>query len=337
MFNLSTVSANTLKVNFAPYLLDIVLVKEIDPVKHKATVKNGVLQITLYKKESEIWGALIVEASKDVLEVAKKEAIQQQSNLNESLEHQRHERKMAEEKHSLRKQMKLEEMERNRVENMKLEEKTAAEKEVYEAFADMQKKESSLKPVVAPPVKAAATSSNATAVAGKAYSNTIDSFLDCDDIDDDVMYTDKHPRVEELEEIPEEDEGADDDSNLQRSSNRTGLVQINHASNSAIDAADYEEEVRYIPPPRSTGLSENAEQKIGISFTSRVFPTPMRESKAAEEEDWVAKNRRHIKNHGVLGKRKFYFLFGLCSATIKNVGARETSLFVSHVMCNMQQ
>mmetsp|Transcript_33337 Transcript_33337/g.72102 ORF Transcript_33337/g.72102 Transcript_33337/m.72102 type:complete len:811 (+) Transcript_33337:99-2531(+) len=63
-----------------------------------------------------------------------------------------------------------------------------------------------------------------------------------------------------------------------------------------------EEEVRYVPPPRSGGLSTCADQKVDIRFTPRVFPTPMRESKAAEEEDWVAKNRRHLKNHGVLGK-----------------------------------
>ncbi len=46
----------------------------------------------------------------------------------------------------------------------------------------------------------------------------------------------------------------------------------------------------------------SAASPAGISFTPRVFPTPMRESKAAEEEDWVAKNRKHLKRHGVLGK-----------------------------------
>lgn len=40
---------------------------------------------------------------------------------------------------------------------------------------------------------------------------------------------------------------------------------------------------------------------MDIQFTPRVFPTPMRESKIAEEDDWIAKNRRHLKKHGVLG------------------------------------
>ena len=41
--------------------------------------------------------------------------------------------------------------------------------------------------------------------------------------------------------------------------------------------------------------------KVDVQFTPRVFPTPMRESKIAEEDDWIAKNRRHLKKHGVLG------------------------------------
>ena len=41
--------------------------------------------------------------------------------------------------------------------------------------------------------------------------------------------------------------------------------------------------------------------KVEIQFTPRIFPTPMRESKLAEEEDWITKNRRHLKKHGVLG------------------------------------
>lgn len=282
-------SATTLKVNFSPYLLDIVLLKEIDPIKHKATVKDGVLQITLYKKESELWGTLVIEGSKEEIEGARKEASVQQSSLNENLELQRHERKMAEEKHSLRKQMKLEELERTRVENLKLEEKTAAESEVYEAFAELQRKEHALKPVApvripTPPV----------AVPQRAHT-TMDSFLDCDDIDEGATYK-KSTRVEELDELP--DDTDEDYEFVQKQALITHEVQYE------------EEEVRYIPPPRSKGLSENADQKIGISFTPRVFPTPMRESKAAEEEDWVAKNRRHIKNHGVLGKRKTSLFIG---------------------------
>jgi dyslexia susceptibility 1 candidate gene 1 protein len=36
---------------------------------------------------------------------------------------------------------------------------------------------------------------------------------------------------------------------------------------------------------------------VKFNFTPRIFPTPMRESKACEEEDWVAKNRTHLRRN----------------------------------------
>ena len=40
------------------------------------------------------------------------------------------------------------------------------------------------------------------------------------------------------------------------------------------------------PPPRQSG-------RIKLNFT-RYFKTPMRESKRAEEEDWLVRNRKHL-------------------------------------------
>ncbi|GMF40917.1 unnamed protein product [Phytophthora fragariaefolia] len=54
-----------------------------------------------------------------------------------------------------------------------------------------------------------------------------------------------------------------------------------------------------IPPPRECIQSE-------IRFTPRVFPTPSRESKAAEEEDWLLKNRKHINKHQGLNRTSEY-------------------------------
>lgn len=48
--------------------------------------------------------------------------------------------------------------------------------------------------------------------------------------------------------------------------------------------------VKRIPAPREKLQSE-------IQFTPRAFPTPSRESKAAEEEDWLLKNRKHLNKH----------------------------------------
>lgn len=54
-----------------------------------------------------------------------------------------------------------------------------------------------------------------------------------------------------------------------------------------------------MPPPRASLKSE-------IQFTPRVFPTPSRESKAAEEEDWLLKNRKHLKKHKGLNHSAAY-------------------------------
>ena len=67
----------------------------------------------------------------------------------------------------------------------------------------------------------------------------------------------------------------------------------------AMSEPEEEEDVKYIPPPRDAGGAGN---KVNIRFTPRHFPTPMRESKLAEEEDWIAKNRKHLKKHGILAK-----------------------------------
>jgi hypothetical protein len=67
------------------------------------------------------------------------------------------------------------------------------------------------------------------------------------------------------------------------------------------DQADSPEmqEAAELPPPRECVQAE-------IRFTPRVFPTPSRESKAAEEEDWLLKNRKHIKKHQGLNRTSEY-------------------------------
>ena len=49
-----------------------------------------------------------------------------------------------------------------------------------------------------------------------------------------------------------------------------------------------EEEIRYVPAPRSAS-------RFLVDFTTRVFPTPMRESTREEEEDWLLRNGKHVK------------------------------------------
>ena len=328
-------SASTIKVNFSPYLLDIVLFKEINSLKHKAAVKDGQLNITLYKKDIGIWGALVATGDSMTLAVVKQEALAAQASLDQQLELQRKDRKIDEEKHALRKQMKLDEIERNLVDSLKQEEKETAEKEVYEAFAELSRKqESSSKAITAGHSSTAIDKGHNNVqkkkIPDSSSSSSIDTYLQSDNIDDAVdaameecssgssslqrrvspFAQEKVTTASTLEEDDKYD-GDDNDgidynhsmipSSSKLSSSSSSSSSLQHSNTSSLHH-EYDEEVRYIPPPRSTGLSDNHSQRKDITFTPRVFPTPMRESKAAEEEDWVAKNRRHLKKHGVLGK-----------------------------------
>ena len=131
------VTSTTLKVNFSPYLVDLVLAGTVDNVKHKAKVKEGVLIVTLLKTESgKIWGSLVADiADKAELNAAKQAARAENVALQDTLSKDRHDRKIDDEKHALRKQMALEERERSLLENLKADEKAEAEEQMYKEFA----------------------------------------------------------------------------------------------------------------------------------------------------------------------------------------------------------
>jgi len=62
--------------------------------------------------------------------------------------------------------------------------------------------------------------------------------------------------------------------------------------------AQAEAEQPVMPAPRTEGTN-----KVTFGFTPRIFPTPARESKAAEENDWISKNRAHLrKNKALVGR-----------------------------------
>jgi len=321
-------TSRTLKVNFAPYLLDLVLHSSINAFKHKATVKDGTLLVTLFKQVEGVWGTLLVEPGSEA--EVRASAVTEHEKLQRDMQEQRRDRKVDDERFSLRKQMSIEEAERSRLENVKAEEKETAERHMYATFAEMQSQQAQAKEAAA-----------AAAAAKKAdNSNTIfDSFLSNDDID-----TEGEEEGEEEEEATTEgksssplrpgdsrveelsDSSDDDEANKNSKGAATkakGKGQIFYESSALVQPRpqpprpnhhqDDDKEVRFVPPPRVVDLGLGGEEgdasssgaggaRVGIRFTPRVFPTPMRESKAAEEEDWVVKNRRHLKQHGVLGK-----------------------------------
>lgn len=134
------VTSSTLKVNFSPYIVDILLFSTIDPLKHKATVKDGSLHVTIYKAavSKGLWGELEIKTEdKLVATKLREESRSAQDALEVELEVKRRDRRTDDERFSLKKQMGLEEDERNNLDNLKQEEKRSAEVEVYATFARM--------------------------------------------------------------------------------------------------------------------------------------------------------------------------------------------------------
>lgn len=259
-------TASTLKVNFSPYLIDIVLCGTVDSLRHKAKVRSGVLRITLFKSDDKIWGSLEAPSSVEN-EVMRQRSLLQQQEIEEKLSESRKERKVADERYSVRKQMALEETERNRLEGKKEEEKHSAEEEMYAAFTKLK---------------------------SSPLPQTFDSGADSDCAEKCEFSSRNHVQV--LQGDIESDRT--EDSHTQ-DSDHVILDQVVHDVPEAEDG-----DLMYVPPPRSVsaGHGGSSSSRVNVNFTPRVFPTPMRESTQANEEDWIAKNRRHLKKHGTLGK-----------------------------------
>ena len=118
------VTSTTLKVNFSPYLVDIVLRHPVDPIRHKATIKDGNLKETLYKTEQSLglWGTFEIDTDdKDAIKKIREESAVAQDTLEKELGETRKDRRTDDERFSLRKQMGLDEAERSRLDNLKLE------------------------------------------------------------------------------------------------------------------------------------------------------------------------------------------------------------------------
>lgn len=265
-----------MKVNFAPYLIDIVLHGLVDSFRHKAKVREGILKITLFKSDGQrIWGTLEVPDNGENDDLRQKYSSQQQ-DLEDKLQESRKDRRVADERHSVRKQMALEESERNRLEGKKEEEKHNAEDEMYATFSKLHA------PLPKSNVQSASDRIHRIPASNVPESEVEGNIIGDYEVTDSTKYIDSD-RLE----------------NSQFSAdNESGDLCTN-----AMQEVDEDNDLKYIPPPRVVGTCiDGSSGKVNINFTPRVFPTPMRESTQANEEDWIAKNRKHLKKHGTLGR-----------------------------------
>lgn len=286
-----------MKINFSPYLIDIVLNGQIDSLRHKARVKDGTLHLTLFKAQLGIWENLEISNDENQKAKIRSEANEKQKELDDQIYERRKDRKIADERFSTRKQMALEEAERNRLENKKEEEKKTAEEEVYASFAKMQAKAVEEEKIMArgpagsKPAPSKAPEAMSAAAESKKIGHGLGATYDLkeNEIDSDIEDAG-------ILDVIEEEESAEEiySSNFVHENQFTNHLRGTQA------ISDSDADIKYVPPPRMAAGTGTA--SVGINFTPRVFPTPMRESKQAEEQDWIAKNRKHLKKHGQLGK-----------------------------------
>ncbi|XP_078097153.1 dynein axonemal assembly factor 4 [Mustelus asterias] len=246
-----------LKVNFPPFLFEVVLFASIDESKSSAKVGNGVIIFTLCKKELGMWEQLsTVEVSKEMLQKKREGAIlAAQKNAQETAE-EKAIRKRGNEKYSLEKIMKIEEDNRKQIEELKEQERRKATKELEE-WKQQKYEEEELKR------KEELKKKEELKIARQ------------------KIEAEKRRRMRKEE------------NKMQNFVSRTpNQHSVTGGTTGNIFTEISKEEI--IPGPRPAG-------NIQINFTPRVFPTALRESLIAEEEEWLRKQAeaRRAKNANI--------------------------------------
>ncbi|XP_078386471.1 dynein axonemal assembly factor 4 [Cetorhinus maximus] len=246
-----------LKVNFPPFLFEVVLFASIDEPKSSAKVGNGVIIFALRKKESGMWEQLtIVEVSKETLQKKRESAILAAQEKAQKAAEEKAIKKRENKKYSLEKMMKIEEDNRKQIEEMKEQERRKATEEL-EQWKQRKHEEEELK------------------------------------------RNEELKRKEELKIARQKIEAEKrrrmrkEENKIQNFASRTpDKHSVKGGTTGNIFAENSKEKI--IPAPRSAG-------NIQIHFTPRVFPTALRESLVAEEEEWLRKQAeaRRAKNANI--------------------------------------
>jgi hypothetical protein len=187
--------------------------------------------------------------------------------------------------------MASESAERQQLEDLKAAEKERAEADVFATFERLnaQQQQAAAAAAATAASAAAAVETSQALTASSATSNATiweDSEVDSDsDTDDDTIADTVVDTSRSTAAATTAAATAVDDATT-----ATAADAAVTGHNSAVELQE-EEEVRYTPAPRHGAT-------VALGFTARLFPTPCRESKAAEEEAWIMKNRRvtHLQN-----------------------------------------
>eukprot|EP00968_Pinguiococcus_pyrenoidosus_P014779 scaffold1350_cov249-Pinguiococcus_pyrenoidosus.AAC.5 len=260
-----------LKINFKPYLLALDLHGEVDDIQCRASATGGTLSVRLPKTTHGKWGRLTFDGD---AKGRRAESLKRKQEQEEQLREKRRDRRIQDERTALRQMMSIEETERRAIEDLKEDEKQRAEEDMYATFERLRAE----KAKVVVDRKPSRDAEDGNGHDGDLADEGIE-----DEIDDDEL-------VQEL---------LDEESHVSQDQRPSEMPMA--ASKEAEEPDETEEPeddvLAYVPGPRASA------GKVRISHTPRVFPTPLRESKRQEEDEWVQKNKLYLRKHPTMGKR----------------------------------
>ncbi|GMH82274.1 hypothetical protein TrVE_jg11830 [Triparma verrucosa] len=294
-------TGNYIKISYGQWLIHIDLYGTIseDVKSSKAAVKNGTLTLKCVKDGKGVWGKLEVDGKgvegvdQGFLKERREEGLEKREKRMQEMSEKAKSKAIEEERMALRKQMDLEQKERQDIENLKEEEKTQAEEEVYKTFAEMEKKKQ--QNALPPPPKARTTVKLSKSPKKAKYED------DSSDEEEMPVKVVKSKKGEEEGNIWEDSEipvngGYDLDRDALEDDDIDSEEDAGQDEEEDFDNTIYDDELdSAAPAPRDP-------QKATFKYTPRLFKTPMRESTVGQEKDFVAKNRPHLHNHGLLNK-----------------------------------
>ncbi|NXK33728.1 DAAF4 factor, partial [Piprites chloris] len=243
-------SERYLKVSIPPFLFEAILYAPIDDTNSTAKIGNGHVFFTLYKKEPAMWDSLTLEnADKEELQYLRENAV---LKAQQKAKEETEAKKAAKEEHkkyALEATMKLEEAERKRIEDLKEKERQKVTEEL-ELWKSQQKDADKCKSMQ----------------------------KDADKCKSIQKEGELHQEIGQLKERKSEKITKTRIPNEGTSKTRPKPTK-GHGSCSIFSPNAKEEQ---LPAPRSAAT-------IKVNFTPRVFPTALRESCVAEEEEWLHK------------------------------------------------